>query len=125
LLFPSKPSILIIDDDTSLLRVFTKIFLRNGYDVTVAAKGSEAIKKLHGAPFDVALIDFRLPDMEGTELFPFIQKASPKTIKIMLTGNASTLKCADGADALIGKPISPEKLLSTISTELKNRNIEA
>jgi CheY-like chemotaxis protein len=124
LFIDSKPSILIIDDDLAILRVFTRIFQRNGYSVTVAAKGSEAIEKLSGAPFDVALIDFCLPDMEGTALFPLIQKASPKTVKIMLTGNASLIKCTEGVDALIGKPVTPEKLLSTINSKLKNLDIE-
>lgn len=125
LFIPNKPTILIIDDDTAILRTFTRIFQRNGYVVTVAAKGSEAIEKLNGARFDVALIDFRLPDMEGTELFPLIQKTSPKTIKIMLTGNAALVNCAENVDALLGKPVNPEKLLSTINNKLKNRDIEA
>ncbi len=122
---PNKPSILIIDDDYGLLRTFTRIFQKKGYIVTVAAKGSEAIEKLFGSNFDVALIDFRLPDMEGTELCPIIQKTSPKTVKIMLTGSSFLLKNFKGADALLGKPINPEKLLSAIDTKLKDRCIES
>ncbi len=115
---------MIIDDDPGILSVFTRIFKRSGYSVTVAAKGTEAIEKLRESCFDVALIDYRLPDMEGTQLFPVIEKASPKTLKIMLTGNASLLEGVEGIDALLGKPISPDKLLSAINTKLKNRDIE-
>jgi CheY-like chemotaxis protein len=118
----SKPSILIIDDDTTILRVFSRVFEHKGYKVTVAAKGAEAIQKLHEDYFDVALVDFRLPDMEGTELLPVIGKSSPQTIKIMLSGN--NLQGVAGADALLGKPIDPERLLSVIESKLRNRDIE-
>jgi CheY-like chemotaxis protein len=121
---PNKPSILIIDDDAAILQVFTRIFQRNGYSVTVAAKGTEAIEKLNGNRFDVALIDFCLPDMEGTELFPLIQHTSPATVKIMLTGKMFGQDLIEGADVLLGKPVNPEKLLSIIDSQLKNRNIE-
>ncbi len=120
----NKPSILIIDDDSSILCMFTRIFQRKGYLVDVASKGSEAIQKMQSKCFDVALIDFRLPDMEGSELFPIIQRASPKTVKIMLTGNIHLLKDHIGADALLGKPVNPQKLLSVIDSKLKDRAID-
>lgn len=124
MLIPSKPSILIIDDDTSILSAFTRIFQRRGYLVTVAERGQEAIEKLGSSRFDVALIDFCLPDMEGTALFPLIQQSSPQTVKVMLTGKAAGLNGVEGADALLGKPINPEKLLSLIECKLKERNME-
>ncbi len=122
LLNPSKPSILIIDDDTTILRVFSRIFQHRGYKVTLATKGSEALEKLGEDCFDVALVDLRLPDMEGTELLPVIEMTSPKTVKIMLSG--SCLHGIVGADALLGKPINPEKLLSIIESKLRDRNLE-
>ena len=119
-----KPSILIIDDDPAILHVFSRIFQKNGYCVTVAERGKEAIEKLSINCFDVALIDLRLPDMEGTELFPLIQKLSPKTLKTMLTGKTLLQDSIEGADALLKKPINPDNLLSIIDSKLKNRNIE-
>jgi DNA-binding response OmpR family regulator len=104
--------------------MFTRLFQRNGYAVTVAAKGSEAIEKLNDDHFDVALVDLRLPDMEGTELFPVITKKSPGTVKIMLTGDVYSAGNLEGADALLGKPVNPCKLLSIIDSKLKNRCIE-
>ncbi len=124
LLVPNKPSILIIDDDTSILHAFQRIFQRRGYQVTVAARGAEAIEQLSRSHFDVALIDFCLPDMEGTQLFPLIQKTSPSTIKIMLTGKTLKKELAEGADALVSKPVNPECLLSIIDSKLKDHNIE-
>jgi len=124
LFLTSKPTILIIDDDMAILGTFTKIFQRNGYSVTVAQKGTEAIEKLSLNHYDVALIDFALPDMEGTALFPLIKKASPQTVKIMLTGKTWLQNSVEGADAFVGKPVNPDKLLSIIDTKLKNRNTE-
>jgi DNA-binding response OmpR family regulator len=89
----------------------------------VAARGTEAIEKLNSSRYDVALVDFRLPDMEGTELFPLIERSSPRTLKIMLTGKP--LQGIRGADVLIGKPVAPDMLLSLIDSKLKNRNIES
>jgi len=124
LLTLNKTSILIIDDDQTILRAFRRIFQRRGYTVTVAAKGSEAIEQICSKHFDVALIDFCLPDMEGSELFSLIQQSSASTVKVMLTGKQLPDNCSDGADVLLGKPIQPDKLLDIIETKLKNRNIE-
>lgn len=120
----SKPSILIIDDDTAILRTFSRIFQSKGYCVSVAEKGKEAIEKLRSSSYDVALIDLRLPDMEGTELFPLIQSTSPRTLKIMLTGKMLLQDSIEGADVLLRKPIQPEQLLSIIDNKLKSKNLE-
>ncbi|MCL2360106.1 MAG: response regulator [Candidatus Bathyarchaeota archaeon] len=101
-----------------------RIFQKKGYSVAVAARGGEAIEKLNRNNFDVALIDFCLPDMEGTKLFPMIEHNSPRTLKIMWSGKIVEPQHIAGADALLGKPIHPDKLLSIIESKLKNRNIE-
>jgi DNA-binding NtrC family response regulator len=101
-----------------------RIFQRNGYNVTVVARGDEALEKLNTNRFDVALIDFCLPDMEGTKLFPMIEHSSPNTLKIMWSGKIAATEHIAGADAIVGKPIQPDKLLSIIDNKLKNRNIE-
>jgi two-component system, NtrC family, response regulator GlrR len=119
-----KPSILIVDDDKSILRVFTKIFQRKGYCVTVAEKGTEAAQKLSNNCYDVALIDLGLPDMEGKALFPLIKNSSPQTLRIMLTGKTWLQDSIEGADAFVGKPVNPEQLLSLIDAKLKNAESE-
>lgn len=120
-----KPFLLIVDDDVSILNAFLRIFQRKGYNVTVANSGREAMEKLATGTFDVALIDFGLPDMEGAELFPVIQKVNPKTIKIMLTGQTHLEGTVTGADVFVGKPVNPEKLFSIIDSKLKEKNLES
>jgi DNA-binding NtrC family response regulator len=124
LVLPDKISILIVDDDVSILNAFRRIFERKGYLVTVAEKGVEAIEKLKEGRFDVALIDFGLPDMEGTALFSIIEQSSHGAVKIMLTGKTQLKDCVKGADAFLGKPVNPEKLLSIIDNKLKHKDIE-
>jgi len=125
LLFSGKPSILIIDDDKAILNAFTRIFQRRGYCVAVAEAGKEAAEKISSNHYDVAVIDLCLPDMEGTALFPLIQRTSPHTVKIMLSGKAHFKDSVKGADALLEKPIAVDKLLSIIDSKLKTLNVEA
>ena len=117
-----KLNILIIDDDVGILRTFSRIFQKKGFNVTVAEKGKDAIEELKLNRFDVALIDLALPDMEGDELFPLITSASPKTLKIMLTGKSMHQETVEGADEFIVKPVNPEKLLNIIDSALKKRD---
>ncbi len=119
----AKPTILIVDDDSAILHAFSKIFERRGFSVASASRGKEAKEKLCNNHFDVALIDFSLSDMEGTELFPLIEQASPKTLRILISGKVDVGNIA-GADVFVAKPIEPSRLLSIIDTKLKGANIE-
>jgi DNA-binding NtrC family response regulator len=125
LFIANKPSILIIDDDKAILNAFRRIFQRKGYYVAVAEAGREAAEKISSNHYDIALIDLCLPDMEGTALFPLIQRTSPNTVKIMLTGKAQMKNSIEGADVLLEKPIAVDKLLSVIDSKLKTLNLEA
>jgi DNA-binding response OmpR family regulator len=122
----SSRTILLVDDDKSILRTFTRIFQKNGYKIETAETGKEAIEKADTRHYDIALIDIRLPDMDGTELLTKIKKQLLDTIKIMITGFPSLESGAkaldEGADAYLVKPVKPEELLMLIREKLKNRN---
>ncbi len=118
-----KPSILIVDDDKAILHCLGRIFQRSGYDVTTVERGKEALEKINTTYFDVALIDWRLEDMEGIDLLPTIISRSPKTVKVMLTGRAMPPTFL-GADAFLGKPVEPQKLLSIIDTKLRGIEVK-
>ena len=64
----AKKHILVIDDDKSILRTFTRILQKNDYEIDVAETGKEAIEKSKKQHYDLALIDIRLPDMDGTDV---------------------------------------------------------
>lgn len=116
-------TILIVDDDKSILRTFTRILQKNGYKIETAETGKEAIEKVIDKHYDLALLDIRLPDMDGTELLAKIKEQMLNTIKIMITGFPSLesgVKALDeGADAYLVKPVKPEDLLMLIKEKLK------
>ena len=118
--------ILIVDDDKSILRTFTRILQKHGYEIDTAETGKEAIEKADNKNYDLALVDIRLPDMDGTELLAKMKKQLQNTIKIMITGFPSIesgVKALDeGADAYLVKPVKPEELLMLIKEKLKNKN---
>jgi two-component system NtrC family response regulator len=118
--------VLIIDDDLALHRVFTRILQKEGYVVETAETGSEALEKMKSDSFDVALIDVKLPDVNGLELLPILSKNAPLMVKIMITGysfsegRSGALRL--GADEYFKKPISPAVLLEAIKDKLNNKN---
>ncbi len=60
--------ILVVDDDETIRKVLTTILEEKGYEVETAETGKEAIRKSNAQVYNIALIDFRLPDIEGTKL---------------------------------------------------------
>lgn len=117
-------TILVVDDDKSILRTFTRILQKNGYKIDTAETGKEALEKALKKHYDLALVDIRLPDMEGTDLLAKIKEQMKSTIKIMITGFPSLesgVKALDeGADAYLVKPVKPEELLMLIKEKLKS-----
>ena len=120
-----KKRVIVIDDDKSILRTFTRILQKNGYEIDVAETGKEAIDKSKKMRYDLALIDIRLPDMDGTDLLVKMQETMHDAIKIMITGFPSLetgVKALDeGADAYLVKPVKPEELLALLEEKFKAR----
>ncbi|MEM2971429.1 MAG: response regulator [Candidatus Bathyarchaeia archaeon] len=117
--------ILIVDDDESIRDVLSTVLKKNGYIVDTAKNGKEAIKKSNAKFFNLALIDIRLPDMEGTQLLTAMKETTPKMVKIIITGYPSLDNAIEavnkGADSYVLKPFNMEKLLKTIKEHLKKQ----
>ncbi len=94
-----------------------------GYIVDLAASGSEAIQKTKKSAYNIALLDIRLPDMEGMELLKLIKDTVPRTRKIMVTGYPSMQNAIaalnKNADAYLVKPIDIENFLSIVKEQLQ------
>jgi DNA-binding NtrC family response regulator len=124
----TKPRILVIDDDEDIRKVLSEILKDNGYNADSAETGGEALRKAEKKFYNLALIDIRLPDIEGIELLTKIRETKPKMRKIIITGYP-TLKNAvealnKGADAYIMKPLDMDKVLATIKEQLKKQRRE-
>jgi two-component system response regulator GlrR len=115
-------SVLIVDDDKAVLKVFGKILQKKGHKVDTAETGSEALKKIEAEQYDMALIDVRLQDMNGLDLLNRIQTCAPNMTKIVLTGYPSDEDRATalerGADEYLAKPIKSEKLIEIVESKL-------
>ena len=121
----TKPSILIVEDDANIRETLGAI-LQKGYATDMAKNGQEAIQKSKAKFFNMALLDIKLPDMEGTKLLTTMHETLPKMVKIMITGYPSLENAVEalnlGADAYIMKPIKPEKLLTLIEEKLEKQS---
>jgi DNA-binding response OmpR family regulator len=121
----TKKTILVVDDDKSILRTFTRILQKSGYEIDTAETGKEAMEKTGTRHYDLALVDIRLPDMDGTDLLAKLKKPLQHTVKIMITGFPSLetgVKALDeGADAYLVKPVKPQELLILLEEKLKSR----
>jgi DNA-binding NtrC family response regulator len=120
--------ILVIDDDESVRTTAAAILEVEGYEVDTAENGKEAIEKSNTDLYRVALIDFRLPDMDGTELLTALRETTPKIAKIMVTGYPTVqnaIECVNKhADAYFVKPVDYEKLLNTIRDLIQKQEKE-
>ena len=120
--------ILVVDDDENIRKTIKTILEDEGYIVDIAATGNEAIEKTEKTAFNLALLDIRLPDMEGVELLKRMKEAVPRTRKIMVTGYPSMQNAIaalnKNADAYLVKPVNVEKLLNTVKEQLDSQEEE-
>ena len=119
-----KKSILIIDDDKSILRFFALILKKQEFETDIAETGEEAITKISNRSYDLALIDVKLPDIDGIDLVGKLNSKKPNLKKIVITGFASIedgIRALDsGADAYLVKPVKPEELVRIVKENLKH-----
>jgi len=120
--------ILIVDDDENIRKVLTTILEDEGYIVESVGTAKKAIAKTGKKFYNLALIDVRLPDMEGIELLTRMKDATPKMRKIIITGYPTLQNAVEavnrGADAYVLKPFDMEKVLETIKDQLKKQEEE-
>jgi DNA-binding NtrC family response regulator len=104
------------------------VLKEEGYIVDVAENGQEAIRKSKESFYNLALVDLRLPDMDGTRLLMEMKETVPHLVKIIITGYPSlenAIEAANrGADAYMTKPYTMEDLLRTIKEHLKKQEEE-
>jgi DNA-binding NtrC family response regulator len=120
--------ILVVDDEESIRRTLSMALSHAGYSVDTAEDGRQAIEKSKKNFYNVALVDIRLPDMEGTELLGALKETTPRMIKIILTGfpalqNAMTA-IKKGVDAYLIKPANTNELLKVVKEQLDKQKRE-
>jgi len=120
--------ILVIDDEESIRRTISLTLEHVGYTVDTAENGKQAIEKAEQIFYNLALIDIRLPDTEGTELLTALKKTTPRMRKIILTGYPSLSNAVNainrGVDGYLIKPVDSKELLRMVKEQLAKQREE-
>lgn len=121
-------NILLVDDDQGILETLVDIFEDMGFHIETASTGRQALNRLQDHAFHLALLDIRLPDMQGTELLAYARERQPDLKCIMATGNASLPSALEslnqGAYAYLQKPIEVPHVKATVRRALEQQKLE-
>jgi CheY-like chemotaxis protein len=112
--------ILLVDDDPAIRRVLTRLLAGEGYSVSSACSGAEAIHFASRVDFDLVLLDLKMPGMDGWDVYEQLASRNPLLPVIVITArpNQNFMALAAGIGALMEKPLDLEKLLPTIRSLL-------
>jgi DNA-binding NtrC family response regulator len=117
--------VLVVDDEEGIRKSLKAVMEKKGCLVDTAENGQEAIAKSKTRFYNLALIDIRLPDMDGVKLLTSMSNTTPKMVKIIITGYPSLENAIEavnkGADGYIVKPFTMEKVLDTIKEYLRKQ----
>jgi len=120
--------ILIVDDDTTVLKLITRILKDEGYQVDAVETMQEALEKTKENYYALVLVDRKLPDADGIELLKKIEDTDPKIRKILFTGFPSIdnvqAALSLGAHAYLTKPVDPKEIVETVKKQLDERDKE-
>ncbi|RLB77644.1 MAG: sigma-54-dependent Fis family transcriptional regulator, partial [Deltaproteobacteria bacterium] len=121
-------TVLVVDDELSILQSLEGILSDEGYEVICAASGREALEKIKETMPDIVLLDIWMPEMDGIETLVKIREISPQIQVVMMSGHGTietAVKATKlGAYDFIEKPLSLEKLLLTINNALEYHSLE-
>ena len=121
-----RVSILIIDDDEGMLKTLNYILSDKGYEVVVRRSGAEAIELVKKRTFDIALIDIKMPGMDGVAVLKAIKKLSPETSIMMITAYTMHKLVEEakkeGVQVVLPKPLDIDKMISYTDGLVRNNN---
>lgn len=124
-----KDSLLIVDDEFSVRDSLTHWFRKDGLEVEAADSAPAALERLQQRRFDVALLDLKLPDMDGMELQERVRRIDPELPVIIITAFASVETAVQalkrGAFDYVTKPVDPDELSHLVRRAIDQRRLKA
>jgi DNA-binding NtrC family response regulator len=112
--------VLVVDDEALIRWSLSEVLAESGHSVTEAADGASAVRALNGdGPFDVVLLDYRLPDSNDLNLLSTIRRQSPQSAVVMMTAygtpEMTSGALALGAYRVVPKPFGVHDLIALVS----------
>jgi two-component system, chemotaxis family, CheB/CheR fusion protein len=126
-LFMTK-DVLLVDDDMSQLHLLSLLLESEGFDVTAASNGNEALQVLRDAKFRIVITDFHMPEMNGIELAVRVRKQYSDTDVVLVTAD-TFLDFFDeavnaGISRIFKKPVNLKRLVAAIRSSLSKSGFE-
>ena len=120
--------LLVVDDELIVRDSLHKWFREEGYDVSVADCAQEALSKMGTGRFDLALVDIKMPGVDGVELQKRMHEIDPDMLVIIMTGYASVETAVaalkNGAYDYVSKPFDPDDMAHTVHNALAHKRVE-
>ncbi len=124
---PNNGRVLVVDDEPQIRTACQQALERSGYQVEVAADGAGALRHLEAGPFDVAVLDIVLPDLNGLELLRTLREHDPDLVVVLITGFASLDTAMEavrlGAYEYLRKPFRVQDLVRIVERGLESRRL--
>ena len=123
-----KHSILVVDDEISMREFLEMLLSKEGYAVTLAKNGKQAVTQIQRKAYDLVLTDIRLGDITGLDVLRAVKKANPGTVVIMISAYSTTEIAVEamneGAYDFVPKPFDNNELRQTIAKALALKTLE-
>jgi response regulator RpfG family c-di-GMP phosphodiesterase len=123
------PTLLLVDDEPSVLSALRRLFRLQGYDIEQATSGADALQVLARRPVDLVISDMRMPEMDGATFLEAVRQSHPDTVRLLLTGYAdigATVAAINRGEIhrYIAKPWDDQDLLLVVADALRRRALE-
>lgn len=119
---------LVIDDEEIVLKSCRKIFEAEGFEVATAADPQEGLKMVSENNYDVVLVDWMMPGLDGMDVVEEISGRSPNTVTVMISGHPSVGRATEamkrGAMDYMSKPFKPEEIIQVVNRAMRRKAAE-
>jgi len=119
---------LVIDDEEIVLKSCRKIFEAEGFEVVTTANPQEGLKLVSESHFDVILVDWMMPGLDGMDVVEEIDKGSPNSAMVMISGHPSVGRATEamkrGAMDYVAKPFRPEEIIEVVKKAVRRKVTE-
>ena len=120
-----RPRVLVVDDEDIVRMSYAATLARSRCDALTAQGGEEALRAMEREPFEVVLLDLRMPDRDGMSVLRSLKEKWPESEVVMVTGYPSveTAKQAVrlGAFDYLAKPVGPDEILHAVDGAINHR----